>query len=93
MSTWRTDYKGGFILSELSLTDLESEMTNQSLPKYDDLLKPDGPVCIAITASLVPIGGTDRFQPAGFPEVGHVIYDAPRVDGDSRDEGESMHRR
>jgi CRISPR-associated protein Csb1 len=26
---------------------------------------------------LVPVTG-DRIQPAGFPEVGHVIYDAPR---------------
>jgi len=50
------------------------------LPKTDDLLKPNGPVCLAITATMSPVTGTDRFQPAGFPEVGHVIYDAPRVD-------------
>jgi len=55
-------------------------MSKDSLPTYADLLKPDGPVCLAITATMVPVGGTDRFQPAGFPEVGHVIYDAPRVE-------------
>ena len=55
-------------------------MSNNLLPAYADLLKSDGPVCLAITAKMEPVGGTDRFQPAGFPEVGHVIYDAPRVD-------------
>jgi CRISPR-associated protein Csb1 len=33
-----------------------------------------------LTASLEPIAG-DRFQPAGFPEIGHVMYKAPRKDG------------
>jgi CRISPR-associated protein Csb1 len=33
-----------------------------------------------MTATLEPIVG-DRFQPAGFPEIGHVIYKAPRKDG------------
>ncbi len=59
-------------------------MTNQKLPTYDELLRPDGPVCLVITATLKPVGGTDRFQPAGFPEVGHVIYDAPRTDSAGR---------
>lgn len=35
---------------------------------------------LVLTATLEPIGG-DRFQPAGFPEIGHVIYKAPRKDG------------
>lgn len=35
---------------------------------------------LVLTAMLEPIGG-DRFQPAGFPEIGHVIYKAPRKDG------------
>jgi CRISPR-associated protein Csb1 len=48
-------------------------------PQYP-FLGPDDPVCLIITAMLKPIGDTDRFQPAGFPEVGHVIYDAPRSD-------------
>lgn len=34
-----------------------------------------------LTATLVPVAGLDRFQPAGFPEVGHVIYKAPRENG------------
>jgi CRISPR-associated protein Csb1 len=34
---------------------------------------------LILTATLEPIAG-DRFQPAGFPEIGHVIYKAPRKD-------------
>ena len=33
---------------------------------------------LTLTARLAPVAGQDRFQPAGFPEVGHVIYKAPR---------------
>jgi CRISPR-associated protein Csb1 len=36
---------------------------------------------LVLTATLKPLGGLDRFQPAGFPEIGHVIYKAPRKDG------------
>ena len=35
---------------------------------------------LTLRASLKPVSGLDRFQPAGFPEIGHVIYDAPRPD-------------
>jgi|SRR5579883_1751170 len=45
------------------------------------LLDPDGPVCLIIQAQMGVAAGLDRFQPAGFPEVGHVIYDAPRSNG------------
>ncbi len=38
----------------------------------------EGPLRLILTAWLEPVGGLDRFQPAGFPEIGHVIYDAPR---------------
>ena len=37
---------------------------------------------LTLHASLKPASGLDRFQPAGFPEIGHVIYEAPRL-GDS----------
>ena len=37
---------------------------------------------LTLCASLRPVSGLDRFQPAGFPEIGHVIYDAPRSDGE-----------
>ncbi len=47
------------------------------------LLAPDGPVCLIIQAQMGVAAGLDRFQPAGFPEIGHVIYDAPRSDGQS----------
>lgn len=59
-------------------------MPLQAIPTISELLKPDGPVCLAISATMSPVIGTDRFQPAGFPEVGHVIYDAPRVDDNGR---------
>ncbi len=35
---------------------------------------------LTLHASLKPASGLDRFQPAGFPEIGHVIYDAPCPD-------------
>jgi CRISPR-associated protein Csb1 len=40
-----------------------------------EVLKGESP--LVLTATLEPIAG-DRFQPAGFPEIGHVIYKAPR---------------
>jgi CRISPR-associated protein Csb1 len=43
-----------------------------------DVLKGESP--LILTATLEPLAG-DRFQPAGFPEIGHVIYKAPRKDG------------
>lgn len=36
---------------------------------------------LVLTAMLEPVAGLDRFQPAGFPEIGHVIYKAPRANG------------
>jgi CRISPR-associated protein Csb1 len=42
------------------------------------VLKGESP--LVLSATLEPISG-DRFQPAGFPEIGHVIYKAPRKDG------------
>lgn len=36
---------------------------------------------LVLQATLVPVTG-DLFQPAGFPDIGHVIYDAPRFDKD-----------
>ena len=44
----------------------------------DGVLKGESP--LVLTATLKPIG-SDRFQPAGFPEIGHVFYKAPRKDG------------
>ena len=45
----------------------------------EDVLNGGSP-CV-LTAVLAPVAGLDRFQPAGFPEVGHVIYKAPRQNG------------
>ena len=53
---------------------------NSAQDLMGDLLKQKGPTCFVIKAILRPVGDLDRFQPAGFPEVGHVIYDAPRRD-------------
>jgi CRISPR-associated protein Csb1 len=36
---------------------------------------------LVLKATLEPVAGLDRFQPAGFPEIGHVIYKAPRSNG------------
>jgi CRISPR-associated protein Csb1 len=36
---------------------------------------------LVLTATLVPVANQDRFQPAGFPEIGHVMYKAPRKNG------------
>lgn len=36
---------------------------------------------LIVRAHLVPPDGHGRFQPAGFPEIGHVIYEAPRRNG------------
>jgi CRISPR-associated protein Csb1 len=52
-------------------------MSSPSQPTLDSLLAGEGPRRLVIEAHLKPVAG-DRFQPAGFPEVGHVIYDAPR---------------
>ncbi len=51
---------------------------NNTQDKLDDYLKLEGPACLVIKARLRPVGDLDRFQPAGFPEIGHVLYDAPR---------------
>ncbi|MCA9529699.1 MAG: hypothetical protein KC543_06165 [Myxococcales bacterium] len=47
----------------------------------EKLTSSDGPLRLVISAKLKPVADLDRFQPAGFPEVGHVIYRAPRADG------------
>ncbi len=53
-----------------------------SKDKWQDVaLGAAGPTCLVIRAWLEPVGDLDRFQPSGFPEIGHVIYDAPRGDG------------
>lgn len=58
-----------------------SEAQKESPPKKltpAEVLNGESP--LVLTAMLEPIVG-DRFQPAGFPEIGHVIYKAPREDG------------
>jgi CRISPR-associated protein Csb1 len=52
----------------------------KSVTNIESLLAADGPACLIIKAQFEPLGEQDRFQPAGFPEMGHVIYDAPRSD-------------
>lgn len=48
-----------------------------------------GPSPLVLRATLEPIAG-DRFQPAGFPEIGHVIYKAPRKDKDGKPTTENV---
>jgi CRISPR-associated protein Csb1 len=42
---------------------------------------------LVLQATLVPVMG-DLFQPAGFPDIGHVIYDAPRPVMEEKTEGD-----
>lgn len=55
------------------------------MPEEKKKLTPSGVLSgqspLVLSATLVPVANLDRFQPAGFPEVGHVIYKAPRKDG------------
>ena len=51
-------------------------MTDQ--PLDPSTLLDGGDLRLTLQACLKPVSGLDRFQPAGFPEIGHVIYDAPR---------------
>lgn len=53
-----------------------SEVVTKLTPT--DVLNGESP--LILTATLEPIVG-DRFQPTGFPEIGHVFYKAPRKDG------------
>ncbi len=39
---------------------------------------------LTLQARLAPTAGRDRFQPAGFPELGHVIYDSPHGENGKR---------
>jgi CRISPR-associated protein Csb1 len=59
------------------MSEAEEKHTPQKLTPAD-VLRGESP--LVLTATLEPIAG-DRFQPAGFPEIGHVIYKAPRKNG------------
>ncbi|MGA2662102.1 MAG: type I-U CRISPR-associated protein Cas7 [Verrucomicrobiota bacterium] len=66
---------------------MSDPQTTKSEPRgltVAQLLAADGPACLIIKAQFKPLGDQDRFQPAGFPEMGHVIYDAPRADKGGR---------
>lgn len=58
------------VLTPADLVNPESELNK-------NILK-GGP--LVLTATLTPVAN-DRFQPASFPEIGHVIYKAPRSEG------------
>lgn len=60
-------------------------MSDTNELNLEKLLDQEGPACLIVTAKLAPVADVDRFQPAGFPEVGHVIYKAPRKDGRAED--------
>jgi len=44
----------------------------------EQLLNVNGPVALVIKATFQPVAGQERFQPAGFPEIGAVFYKDPR---------------
>src|SRR3989338_819672 len=68
---------------------MTTQQTEQQL-NLDDLLKPEGPVCLVIQADMKTVGNEDTFQPAGFPQIGHVIYKAPRKDAEGNFTEESV---
>lgn len=64
-------------------------MNNVSESDKDNALNPktlldNGVHRLTLHAILAPTGGRDRIQPAGFPDVGHVIYDSPQSDGTTK---------
>ena len=56
----------------------EEQEGKREAVNLDALLNADGPVCLVVEGYLEPVSGENRFQPAGFPQIGHVIYDAPQ---------------
>ena len=53
-------------------------MTNQTVaPLSPATLLASNQNRLVIQATLAPVAGKTRFQPAGFPEIGHVIYNTP----------------
>lgn len=40
-----------------------------------DLIQNSNAACLLIEATLTPVGDLERFQPAGFPEIGQVSYE------------------
>lgn len=62
-------------------TNIMTDETNRLDP--ESLIKSDAHR-LTLRAILSPTGGRDRIQPAGFPEIGHVIYDSPQSDGSNR---------
>lgn len=59
---------------------------NNSNPLDPAALLARGEHRLTLQATLQPVAGVDRFQPAGFPEIGHVIYDSPKLASDGRPE-------
>ncbi len=56
-----------------------SEAKAKKILRPEEILRRESP--LVLTATFESVGKLDRFQPAGFPEVGHVIYKAPRANG------------
>jgi CRISPR-associated protein Csb1 len=56
-----------------------SETETKIILTPEGVLRGESP--LVLTATFKPVGDLDRFQPAGFPEVGRVIYKAPRGNG------------
>lgn len=58
--------------------ETKKKITPEKITPHDALSR-ESP--LVLTATLKPVAELDRFQPAGFPEIGHVIYKAPRLKG------------
>lgn len=68
----------------------EPETKTHGSLNLKSLLQPQGPVSLVIKAEMKTVGAQDTFQPAGFPQIGHVIYKAPRRNDDGEWSEESV---
>jgi CRISPR-associated protein Csb1 len=68
----------GYVLDASGETKIMRETAKKKITPAEAL---SGESPLVLTAHFEPVAGLDRFQPAGFPEVGHVIYKALRTNG------------
>jgi CRISPR-associated protein Csb1 len=67
----------------MSTTEVEAKTKKLEAFELSTLVSDTGPLRMVLRAELAPVAGLDRFQPTGFPEIGHVIYKAPRKNGET----------
>ena len=66
---------------QIGKSKIRNIMTNTDNALKPETLLDSGSNRLTLHATLAPTGNRDRIQPAGFPDIGHVIYDSPQSDG------------